>query len=212
MQTDVRMFRAQTIRLQGELRPHASEQTFWRRSRIIRPPVGKHTTTCTEVCWGSDMPSVEWCDERVQTSGCFEPKQWRWQRELRGHASEQTLGKRSPAKSDGLLESRDFAWVSDLPSVEWCDEHVHISGCLSPNNEVGRGNSTPCIRTDLGETLNRKNQMACWKATTTCSHLVWLSAESCDESVFQHAACCGGWCLDWRERFNDMLMMGTHPR
>ena len=59
--TDIWMFRAQTINEdgRGKLRPHASEQTLGGALRNIRRPVGKQTSTCTDVFWGSDMPSAK---------------------------------------------------------------------------------------------------------------------------------------------------------
>ena len=44
------------------------------------------------------------------------------------HASEQTLGRRSPANQTPVEKQtatcRDFVWSSDMPSAERCDESV----------------------------------------------------------------------------------------
>ena len=82
--------------------------------------------------------------------------------------------------------------------------------------KMAGGASTPCIRTTYGETLPCKIRRLVGKQTATCRDFVWdrdmPSAERCDESIFQHADCCGGWCIAWREHFNDRLMVGTDPR
>ena len=83
--------------------------------------------------------------------------------------------------------------------------------------KMAGGALTPCIRTDLWGDAPPQNQTACGKVN---SHMQGLCLgqrhaqcrERFDESVFQYADCCGGWCMDWREHFNDRLMKETDPR
>ena len=77
--------------------------------------------------------------------------------------------------------------------------------------KMAGGASTPYIGTDLWGDAPRKIRRPVGKQTATCRDFVWgsdmPSAERSDESVFQHADCCGGWCMAWREHFNDRLMV-----
>ena len=126
-----------------------------------------------------------------------------------------------PAKSDGLWESIQphaqtlFGAVTCPVQNDVMNMYRHLD-VLSPNNKDGRGSFGPMHQSRPWGDPPPQNQMACGKAKATCRDFVWgrhmPSAERCDESIFQHADCRGGWCMAWRERFNNGLMMGTDPR
>ena len=66
MQTDIWMFRDQTMKMAGgDSTPCIRTDYGETLPRKIRRPVGKQTATCRDFVWGSDMPSAERCDESV---------------------------------------------------------------------------------------------------------------------------------------------------
>ena len=108
MQTDVWMFRAKTMKMaEGCFNPMHWKRPLGDARRKIKRPVGKHTTTCTDVFfWAATCPVQNEVINVYRHLDVSSPnnEDGRWS--FDPMHQNRPMGRRSPAKSDGLWESK----------------------------------------------------------------------------------------------------------